>query len=440
MPKREGGCGELVGGADPHDERRSAKYVKALAKAERSYEVAIAARDTAGREDRHDAEALVASTMRRISRLKRRRRQELCRAAWSNGSLEPVEDDDGGLLYPTEADVPTRVGWLVRNMRQFIKTARLCERLPNGDFKARAFIAPLRRIFSDICSSVVFLQSLAPVDWEPQTAEQKAAGFKIGRPRVGRGVRVFPDTLQAICLEITFSWLANVQETGIVPLATVEKLERLLEPLDRNLARWNVRVTTDARGKQRESSLRTSGAPPRGAGENSDELTLTPQNAPGTSAGRESATLARGLKPETAVDPGSRIAAELARVGERLGLPGASTSSPWHASHTGGMPARGWAEITDVLAVTKTEAMQRKLTRLNENTGGPITWCGGIPEADRGELRAWAEDSRGRRDVLEARRRNEMRTIQELGARDGAGLADHGLQKERRPNARGKAK
>lgn len=114
--------------------------------------------------------------------------------------------------------------------------------------------------------------------------------------------------------------------------------------------------------------------------------------------------------------------------------------APWRAHRAGGMPLRGWDEIVRALGRANDRSLRGIIKRVNEETGGPISYDGDKPEADRGELVAWIENTDARNDARQKAQRNKDSTQDDLGDRSHSDLAKLKMQVEKRPNARGKAK
>lgn len=108
----------------------------------------------------------------------------------------------------------------------------------------------------------------------------------------------------------------------------------------------------------------------------------------------------------------------------------------WSRSRTGGMPLRGWDEICDLLEVKRTRNRRDALSKLNIETGGPIFYCGNLPEGDPGEIKAWIEDTRGREE--ERKRLIEEKKVEArfLGVRGGVPLDEVRMQAKMRPRGR----
>lgn len=111
----------------------------------------------------------------------------------------------------------------------------------------------------------------------------------------------------------------------------------------------------------------------------------------------------------------------------------------WSRHRTGGVPLRGWKRICAALNVPYNRALKEWLKRMQEQTNGPIVWCGKTPEVDAGELAAWMSDNRSRSIASEEQRQQRTFTLRELDERDGARAPDHKLHLTRRPNAGGRA-
>jgi hypothetical protein len=110
---------------------------------------------------------------------------------------------------------------------------------------------------------------------------------------------------------------------------------------------------------------------------------------------------------------------------------------PWKARRLGGAPLRGWKDICAAIHVDHSRNKTLELRRLNDTTDGPIRRVGRIPEADRGELLAWLEDTDARASAREEARASKKAAADELAERDGARAAELGHHLEQRPNSRG---
>lgn len=124
----------------------------------------------------------------------------------------------------------------------------------------------------------------------------------------------------------------------------------------------------------------------------------------------------------------------------RISNPKPMPRGTWAASKTDGMPLRGWDEICQFIEKPNERSRRDQLKRLNERTFGPIKWVGDVPEVNRGEMKAWIEDSEGRAAALNARRESDQAATAELQERGSVRQGDYSMHAEKRPNARGKAR
>lgn len=120
-------------------------------------------------------------------------------------------------------------------------------------------------------------------------------------------------------------------------------------------------------------------------------------------------------------------------------------NTAWTEYRTGGAPLRGWHQILAAIEVDCDDPKaarnkREQLKKWNNNTDGPIKWQERTPEADRGELQAWIEDTHGRARAAQAQRESKKAATEELGEREGIRAQDHKMHTEKRPNARGKVR